>query len=209
MSELSIKNFNTGVKITLVLGFTLIAISFYLGKVNLFLLLNGNLGLFADQFFEYTTYLGDGVIWVPIAVLFFIYRRKYLVLLFGAILFSTLFTQVTKNFIFPELPRPTKLIENTQLIHTVTGVELHTIDSFPSGHTTTAFTVFLLACLFIPTKKIIPFGLAIALLVGYSRVYLAQHFPLDVGAGMIAACLTMLLSIQMQKWRDANQTLFN
>jgi len=209
MRELSIKNFNTSVTITLVLGFTLMAISFYVGKVNLFLLLNGNLGLFADRFFEYTTYLGDGVIWVPIAVLFFIYRSKYLALLFGAFLFSTLFTQVTKNFIFPELPRPTKLIENIQLIHTVPGVELHTIDSFPSGHTTTAFTVFLLACLFIPTKKIIPIGFLIALLVGYSRVYLAQHFPLDVGAGMIAACVTLLLSIQIQKWRDLKESTSN
>jgi len=37
--------------------------------------------------------------------------------------------------------------------------------------------------------------------VGYSRIYLAQHFPLDVGAGMFVAIVTILLAILIQrKW---------
>lgn len=202
MRELSYKNFTIGAGITAVMGFSLMLLSFYMGKVQLFLLLNNNLGSIADTVFEYTTYLGDGAIWVPIALFFIVYRRKYLVLLSAAIVYSTLITRISKGYFFNALPRPTNLIKDSSLIHTVTGVELHTIDTFPSGHTTTAFTIFLLACLFIPQKWIIPVGLFYGLMVGYSRVYLAQHFPMDVGAGMIAGIVTVLLSIQLQKWRD-------
>ncbi len=45
-------------------------------------------------------------------------------------------------------------------------------------------------------------GFTAALLAGYSRVYLAQHFPLDVGAGIICAVITVYLSLQIQKAFD-------
>ncbi len=199
MNELTSKQFKLGAYISLILGTVLIALSLLLGKSTLFLFFNGDMGSIGDFFFEYVTYLGDGAIWVPI-VLFTIWKnRKYLVLIFSTICISTLFTQFIKNYVFPAEPRPTFLIDDTSLIHTVPGVELHTIYSFPSGHTTTAFSVFLLAALLIPKPWIIPIGFAYGLIVGYSRIYLAQHFPLDVGAGMIFGTISVWLSIQVQR----------
>lgn len=202
MPDLSIKNFAIGSLLAAATGLGLIFLSTFLGKINLFLFLNGDLGVIADWIFEYATYLGDGAIWVPVALLCIIYRRKYLILLFGSIIYSTLIAQLTKNFIFPAAPRPTKLIHDIRLIHTVPGVELHTIYSFPSGHTTTASSIFLLGCLLIPKKWIIPAGFAYTLLVGYSRIYLAQHFPLDVGAGMVGGIISVYFSLRLQTWRD-------
>lgn len=184
---------------TTVTGIALLLLSACLGKNECFLLLNTDLGKMADQFFRFWTNLGDGAVWVIVGLLFLIYRRNLLLLCFSVIIISTLIVQVTKNFIFPSVPRPTKAIGELALIHTVPGVELHTMNSFPSGHTTTAFAVFLLACLVIPKKWVIPVGFVYALLVGYSRIYLAQHFPLDVGAGMLAAVISVLLSITIQK----------
>lgn len=186
-----------GIILTTVLGVLLVVMSLIVGRNELFLVLNTNLGPAADLFFRYWTNVGDGAMWVPVAILFFMYRRKKILLLIAAVLFSTIITQVTKIYIVPAEPRPTVAITGFE-IHTVPGVELHTAYSFPSGHTATAFTIFLLACMLVKKRWVLPAGFVAALLVAYSRVYLAQHFPLDLGGGMIAAVLTILLSLLVQ-----------
>lgn len=201
------RNFLAGFLLTLITSLFLLVNSWVVGKDVFFLMLNTDLGTNADVFFHYWTYLGDGAIWVPVAVLFRLYRKKQLPLLLAAILFSTLLTQGCKNFILPAEPRPTTAITNTSAIHTVPGVELHAAYSFPSGHTGTAFTLFLLGCLLIPHRWFVPVGFVYALLVGYSRIYLAQHFPLDVGGGMMTALFTLLLSIAVQQqWEKRKKT---
>jgi membrane-associated phospholipid phosphatase len=72
---------------------------------------------------------------------------------------------------------------------------MRTSHSFPSGHTTTAFTMALIMAHMINKKfwsLILP---ALALLAGYSRVYLAQHFPTDVLAGMCIGIVSAILSL--------------
>ncbi len=194
-------NLAIGSIITLVAAICIIADSFIVGKQEFFLALNADLGKWADYFFVFCTTLGDGAIWVGVAILFFFFQKKKFPLLITAIVVSTLIAQLTKNFVFPAEPRPIAAIANTSAIHTVTGVKVHTAFSFPSGHTATAFTIYLLACLLIKKKWIIPVGFVYALLVGYSRVYLAQHFPLDVGGGMITAVITIVAAVFVQnKW---------
>lgn len=193
------RNFITAFIFTLAVGLYLIIDSFITGRNEFFLMLNKDLGKSADYFFSFWTNLGDGIIWIAVAALFFVFRKNKLPLLVAAIIVSTLITQLTKNYIFPAEPRPTAAITDINLIHTVPGVELHTAYSFPSGHTATAFTIYLLASLFIRKRWIIPVGFVYALSVGYSRIYLAQHFPLDVGGGMITALITMLISIYIQQ----------
>ncbi len=191
--------FRKGAWLTASIGIVLLIGSACLGKQAAFLLLNGNMGPVADQFFAYWTYLGDGWIWVPLFVFFMVYHKKYLPLLISTIALSTFIAQAVKNWVFPGEPRPTKAITDLSLIHTVPGVELHTINSFPSGHTTTAFSIFLLICLVVPQRSIVIISFIAALLVAYSRVYLAQHFPVDLGGGMLAAVLAVWVSLQVQK----------
>ncbi|WP_457818991.1 hypothetical protein, partial [Staphylococcus aureus] len=59
------KKFSIGIFLTLILGIALILLSIVVGKNELFLILNGNLGSIGDFIFKYATYLGDGIIWVP------------------------------------------------------------------------------------------------------------------------------------------------
>ena len=69
------------------------------------------------------------------------------------------------------------------------------VHSFPSGHATTAFAMALIMAYIINRKAwsvILPL---LALIAGYSRVYLAQHFPTDIFAGMCIGIVSSILSL--------------
>lgn len=198
MQHLNTASFSKGVQLTAMLATLTLGASAILGKNECFLLLNTDLGTFADYFFAVWTNLGDGLVWVAVLlVMLFVLKKKHLLpMAIAAFALSALFTQVGKH-VFRE-SRPIRAIPETHLIHTVSFVEVHTVSSFPSGHTGTAFTIYLFLCLLIPGSWWIAVGFLYALLVAYSRIYLAQHFPLDTGAGMIIGILSASLAMIIQ-----------
>jgi membrane-associated phospholipid phosphatase len=202
MKGFNLTTFRKGLIISILIAAILFTCSFTLGKINFFLLLNGNLGLVADNFFAVWTNMGDGLIWIAVLliVVFVLKRKDTIWMLISGFVLSTLFAQICKWFIVPDAPRPSLAIADKSLIHSVKGVELYTVSSFPSGHTSTAFTVYLLFCLLINGNWWLIAGLLYALLVGYSRIYLAEHFPLDVAAGVIVGILSAWLSLQLQQY---------
>ena len=209
LTTLNTNAYKTASTLSIVSGTLLLLFSYLGGKDELFLLLNGDLGKIADYFFAAFTYAGDGILWVPVGLYFIFYKRRWLPLVLSAILFSTLFVQVGKKIIYPNEARPTAAIEatGTNPIHTVKDVTVHTSNSFPSGHTTTAFSLFLLGTLVIPYRYFWIPGIVMAILAGYSRVYLAQHFPLDVGAGIFCAAISIWISLKIQLYVDSRKKL--
>lgn len=193
------KQFWLAATITAIASLLLFGLSAYLGKNQLFLLLNNDWGNGADIFFKYYTYLGDGAIWAILLLIFIKYSKPNIPLLIAAFVICTLLVQVCKYIIIPDALRPISSIQPTSLLHIVAGVEPHETASFPSGHTSAAFSFFLIGTLLIRQKWIVALGFVYALLVGYSRVYLAQHFPFDVAAGMLVGIITIVLSVQVQK----------
>ncbi len=208
MQQLSLSNFKKGLALTLITALVIFIFNFILGKNELFLLLNADLGKAADYLFIFFTFLGDGSWWIAILLLFILFRKRQLPILVLSFIFSEIFIESFKYFILPNEPRPTKAIAVGALINTVNGVELHSIGSFPSGHTTQAFVFFLLTCLVINEKWIVAVGFIYALLIGYSRIYLAQHFPRDVAGGMLFASISVLLSLIIyKKWFENKNAL--
>lgn len=193
-------NFITASIITILVAIALFYSSYTIGKNELFLLLNNNLGSTADIIFTIITFLGDGAVWAVLLFVFIKYSKQNIPLLIAAFVICTLLVQICKYVIIPDALRPIKAIEATHLIHVVKGMEPHETASFPSGHTSAAFSFFLIGCLLIHKKWIVPIGFIYAILVGYSRVYLAQHFPFDVAAGMVVGVITVVLSILIQHW---------
>ncbi len=191
-----INNFKKGILLSAIVAVMLFVCTYYFGNTACFLFVNGDLGKFADQFFAWYTYLGDGICWV-ICLLLFVFYKKYKEILFlvSGFVYTTILTQSFKYIFLPDEPRPMKVISDKTLVHTVEGVDIHLISSFPSGHTTTAFTFYLFACIIFNNKWVVYLGIIPALMVGYSRVYLAQHFPRDVAGGIIAAILCTVLSV--------------
>jgi membrane-associated phospholipid phosphatase len=166
-----------------------------LGKNGAFQLINSNHNEIADQFFKYFTHYGDGLMWAPLAIYCFFYRRKYFISIVAGVLISTILAQFLKRVVYPEELRPISYLSEIFPVHVIDGVTMRKVHSFPSGHTTTAFAMALIMAYIINRKTwsvILPL---LASLAGYSRVYLAQHFPTDIFAGMCIGIVSAILSL--------------
>lgn len=157
-----------------------IALLFY-SKVEVQLWVDSRHLPWLDTFFTYLTHLGDGMAFVAVILLMTLWRSYYHAFE-GLLSFATsgLCTQLLKRTLFADILRPKGLL-GAQL-HYIPGIDVHTAHSFPSGHTTTAFALATFLALHSTPQRGIFWALAAAL-VGFSRIYLNQHFLPDVLAG--------------------------
>lgn len=203
IAKLNLRNYKWVSITCFAIAIVILGFSSFVGKNQLFLLLNADLGIVADYFFEYFTYLGDGVLWAGWLVWILLKKQKPIVpLIFSSFALDTIITKVIKQIIFPNEMRPSTAIKDGSFIHYVKGVTVHSINSFPSGHTATAFTFLLLIALTTKGGWFTTLAFVVACIVGYSRIYLGQHFPFDVGGGIFVALISVSFSIFIQAWFD-------
>lgn len=167
---------------------------------------------FWDMLFPYITYIGDGLTAILIIVALFIWKEKYGYLALFAFLFTAAITHGLKFLVFPHADRP--LIELWDYFVHQNGHNALSLDdmkvnnSFPSGHTTSAMSIFtLLALIF--NKRLKWSGVlwaTLAIFASFSRVYLSQHFVEDVFLGTIIGTLGTLL---MFVWVEPKLEKFN
>jgi membrane-associated phospholipid phosphatase len=158
--------------------------------------INGHYTAWLDSFFKTITNLGDGLIFIPITLLALFIRFRYAIAAVAASVAHGLLISLFKRLLFPGLERPRKFLGD-DLIHFVSGIDVHNANSFPSGHTATAFCAALFLALLSRNKVIGIFALLLATLVGYSRIYLAQHFLIDVAAGAVIGSFTTYIAWQI------------
>jgi membrane-associated phospholipid phosphatase len=183
----------------LLIAIILLASSAVLGRIPVFLFLNRDFGTIADTVLLGFTYLAEGWIWIPYLIIVgWLFKKEKAIIVYSFAI-STLLTQIPKLLLLSHITRPIASGIAPNLIHTVKGVTMHQLNSFPSGHTATAFTIFLLTIYLFNQTKLILIGLLYAMLCGYSRVYLGQHFPMDVGGGIIVAIATIEISKRIRK----------
>lgn len=170
-------------------------------KGNVLLWINRYHNDFLDILFKYWTHLGDGAIFAVLIVLMLMvnYYRSLIVAL--AVISQIVIIQGSKRFIFSDVNRPKLFLDNFYELHQVEGVNIHVYHSFPSGHTATAFTVAVLLSLFLRNKYLTSIFMVMALFVGISRVYLLQHFFIDIYFGSI---LGFLIGIIVFAWMDTS-----
>lgn len=143
-----------------------------------------------DVFFTWFTYIGDALFILLLAVILFFCRRKLLSIgIIISCILSGLIAQILKN-IFPS-PRPAVLFrEMGRAFYEIPGVTLmNSMASFPSGHTTSAFALMTMLVLTYPKSKWNTLWLIMAAAVGYSRMYLGNHFLIDVTVGAFIGIL--------------------
>jgi membrane-associated phospholipid phosphatase len=163
----------------------------------------------ADVFFHYYTYVGDWIPYVFVAGLLF-YRYRIALFILVTQLATGLVSIIIKQT-WNE-PRPVLYFKEhfpTIQLHQIAGEQLHYAHSFPSGHTITAFSFFLALSFFTKRPALQFLYFLLALLVGYSRIYLSQHFAIDVLAGsLIGVSVTVLCKYYLDKrplkWTDGS-----
>jgi membrane-associated phospholipid phosphatase len=175
------------------LFFFLVGLIFLLavGKATSFVELNTYHRNGLDTFFLYVTFIGDGRFAVVICLVFLVLRRWSRALqLIAAFLVSALVSQVMKNVF--SMPRPKQYFPPGQYSYFIDGVTHIGFASFPSGHSTSVFAMASLLAIFDSNKKGNIVYLLVAVAVGYSRIYLGQHFLGDVLVGSLIGVMTAI-----------------
>jgi membrane-associated phospholipid phosphatase len=164
----------------------------FLSKAEIHLFFNSWHSPFFDTFFHYFTHVGDGFTALGIILILLAVRYRLALQVALATFISALITQTLKHTIFEDHVRPVEFFRNLGEIYLVPGVENHLYNSFPSGHSTCAFAVFISLALIVRSARLKTAYLIVALLIGYSRIYLSQHFFEDVYAGSLIGTATAI-----------------
>jgi membrane-associated phospholipid phosphatase len=163
-----------------------------LGKAASFVDLNAYHRSTLDTIFIWVTFLGNGVFSIVVFVIFLLQRRwSQATQVMVAFLLSALVAQILKNLF--SMPRPKQFFAPGQYHYFIDGVTGLGFASFPSGHTTSVFALATLLAIFTKDPKAKIAFLLSGIAVGYSRIYLGQHFLGDVLTGSCIGTLTAVL----------------
>jgi len=172
---------------------------------NLFFFINSHL---QNGFFNFTmpiiTNLGSEFCGVAICLIIWVFAmikkneqlRKLAVIGIIALCLVSIIVSIIK-FSVAE-PRPFVTLKNVHLLET----EIDPF-SFPSGHTTNAFALTIVfglnrkISIFKKPLKLIWFLIPLAAIVGFSRIYIGVHYPLDVLVGAIIGIILGLIAIKL------------
>ncbi|WP_020535632.1 phosphatase PAP2 family protein [Lewinella cohaerens] len=158
---------------------------FYFGKGQVHLFINHYHSPFFDHFFYWITKLGEPLIACTVIVGLLFFKYRYSLILGLNIGICALTVSILKAIVINDM-RPFKFFQYFNApLHFVEGVRLHEYNTFPSGHTTLAFSFFFLLSVFCKKPWLSIVFFVLALLVGYSRMYLSMHFLADVWVGSI------------------------
>ena len=139
-------------------------------------------GGFCSPFFEFISLLGkDGIFLVLLSLALILFRptRRFGAAMLLGIAIGALFTNL---FLKVVIARPRPYADENSVFYQlwlIMGQHVESDKSFPSGHTTAAFST-MTALFFTGNKRYSWTAFIFAILMGISRIYLVVHFPSDL-----------------------------
>lgn len=154
-----------------------------------------------DTLAPYITDIGDGTTAVILSLLMLFFSYRNWLLLASSYAVTSVVAQILKYIYIA--PRPKLYFaEQWSRVHTVDGVYILEKYSFPSGHTVSAFSAALVITYLCKKQGWGIPALLVAIMVGYSRMYLTEHFYEDVLAG---SAIGVFVTIFWLTWLDNKQ----
>ena len=149
-----------------------------------------------DAFFIPFTHLGDhGMLFIVLTVLLLLFPRTRKAGLTAAVAL-VLSLLGTNLMLKPLVERPRPWLDVAGLIPLVVEKDPA---SFPSGHTSAAFAFAAAMVAALPWKAGKGAAVAVAVLMGFSRLYVGVHYPTDVLCGALLGLLYGLCAWKLLK----------
>jgi len=162
-------------------------------------------GGFMSPFMEFISFLGDGgVVLIIVSIFLMLFRktRRYGLAMLLAISIGALLTNL---WLKPAITRPRPYVDENGFFYQLwvtMGQHLESDKSFPSGHTTAAFSA-MTALFWVGKKRISWTAFLFAITMGISRIYLVVHYPSDVLGGIVvglfAGSVAALVAVKLPK----------
>lgn len=154
------------------------------------LLANSTHNPFADKVFATCSFLAEWPL-IAMALLLGIVKNPRLGLWFGVcFLLEFAITQGLKTGIGATRP----VVQFGDALRALEGNPLLKWRSFPSGHTAAAFTALGFIAMLINKTPVTILMVVVAALCAYSRMYLGQHYLLDLAGGICVAMFILVIS---------------
>ena len=158
-----------------------------------------------DKFMVTISSLGNlSLIWISFIIIFLAARdlkKQGKVMILAFILNLVIVNILVKNLV--ARPRPYEVTGFSDLlIHKLSD------NSFPSGHTSYAFTFATIISLLNKSRLLKTYTNILAVLIAFSRLYLYVHFPTDVLAGALIGIGIGILAIKIyesQKYKQIKE----
>ena len=151
------------------------------------------------------TKLGDaGILFIALSLAMLLYRptRKAGALALGAMVLGLLVTNVTIKPLV-ERARPWTVLP---IVPLVTEKDPN---SFPSGHTCAAFAAAMAWVRTLPRERDRIYAVAVAGLMGLSRLYVGVHYPTDVLVGAVIGALCAWVAWKgYQVWEERRNRVY-
>ncbi|WP_020530819.1 phosphatase PAP2 family protein [Flexithrix dorotheae] len=210
------KGFNQLFSISLAIYIFLLFPFIFMEKGVVCLTLNATHNPILDYFFKYFTAMGNGAIF-GLAIIGCLFIRFYYAVLVAIVgIFHGLVVYLFKQFLFFEAERPLGYFGDLSGLNFVEGVDQYYANSFPSGHTASAFALAIIFILILNKRRFILPIFSLAILVGISRIYLLHHFFIDTFCGSLIGIFSAIITwflmerytkIKHQNWANSFLTI--
>nr|WP_299341168.1 phosphatase PAP2 family protein [Allomuricauda sp.] len=169
----------------------------FVEKGDIVLLLNQLRNPFWDAFFIRASLLGNAIC-VPFALLLVLrFRFKWLAIFLLAFVVQVALVLLFKKGIYPGELRPYLYFSRMGMqnwLNLVEGVKIRYVNTFPSGHTATIFFLVSFFSLLSRNRTASWILMILGLFVGTARIYLVQHFYVDVYFGIVFGTLSSIVA---------------